>query len=40
VLTWLGFGALQSLGYFFITGNLHAPASDYGLLGQTSASGP
>jgi len=33
VLTWLGFGALQSLGYFFVTGNLHAPASDYGLLG-------
>src|SRR5258706_4581369 len=33
VLTWLGFGALQSLGYFFITSNLHAPASDYGLLG-------
>lgn len=33
VLTWLGFGALQSLGYFFITGNLHAPASDYGFLG-------
>ncbi|MGH2496933.1 MAG: MFS transporter [Ktedonobacteraceae bacterium] len=33
VLTWLGFGALQSLGYFFITGNLHAPPSDYGLLG-------
>lgn len=33
VLTWLGFGALQSLGYFFITGNLHAPANDYGLLG-------
>jgi MFS family permease len=33
MLTWLGFGALQSLGYFFITGNLHAPASDYGLLG-------
>lgn len=33
VLTWLGFGALQSLGYFFITENLHAPASDYGLLG-------
>ncbi len=33
VLTWLGFGALQSLGYFFITANLHAPASDYGLLG-------
>jgi MFS family permease len=33
VLTWLGFGALQTLGYFFITGNLHAPASDYGYLG-------
>jgi MFS family permease len=33
VLTWLGFGALQSLGYFFITQNLHAPARDYGLLG-------
>lgn len=33
VLTWLGFGALQSLGYFFITGNLHASASAYGLLG-------
>jgi MFS family permease len=33
VLTWLGFGALQSLGYFFITENLHAHASDYGLLG-------
>lgn len=33
VLTWLGFGALQSLGYFFITGNLRAPANDYGLLG-------
>jgi MFS family permease len=33
VLTWLGFGALQSLGYFFITGNLHASASDYGLFG-------
>ena len=33
VLTWLGFGALQSLGYFFITGNLHVPASDYGLFG-------
>ncbi|HZU69917.1 MAG TPA: MFS transporter [Ktedonobacteraceae bacterium] len=33
VLTWLGFGALQSLGYFFITENLHAPASDYGLFG-------
>jgi len=33
MLTWLGFGALQALGYFFITGNLHAPASAYGLLG-------
>ena len=33
ILTWLGFGSLQSLGYFFITGNLHAPASDYGVLG-------
>lgn len=33
LLTWLGFGALQSLGYFFITENLHAPAADYGLLG-------
>lgn len=33
VLTWLGFGALQALGYFFITQNLRAPASDYGLLG-------
>ncbi len=33
MLTWLGFGALQSLGYFFITQNLHAPASDYGLFG-------
>ena len=33
VLIWLGFGALQSLGYFFITGNLHASASDYGLFG-------
>ncbi len=33
LLTWLGFGALQSVGYFFITENLHAPASDYGLLG-------
>jgi MFS family permease len=33
VLTWLGFGALQALGYFFITQNLHAPASDYGFLG-------
>ncbi len=35
MLTWLGFGALQSLGYFFITGNLHAPARAYGLLGAT-----
>jgi MFS family permease len=33
VLTWLGFGALQALGYFFITQNLHAPARDYGYLG-------
>ena len=33
ILTWLGFGALQTLGYFFITGNLRAPASDYGLFG-------
>jgi MFS family permease len=33
VLTWLGFGALQALGYFFVTRNLHAPASDYGYLG-------
>jgi MFS family permease len=33
VLTWLGFGALQALGIFFITGNLHAPASDYGFFG-------
>lgn len=33
VLTWLGFGSMETLGYFFITENLHAPASDYGLLG-------
>lgn len=33
ILTWLGFGALQSLGYFFITQDLHAPPSSYGLLG-------
>ena len=33
ILTWLGFGALQSLGYFFITEDLHAPPSSYGLLG-------
>ncbi len=35
MLTWLAFGALQALGYFFITGNLHAPARAYGLLGAT-----
>lgn len=35
ILTWLAFGALQSLGFFFITGNLHAPARAYGLLGAT-----
>lgn len=33
LLTWLGFGALQTLGYFFITGNLHASAGDYGFFG-------
>ena len=33
VLTWLGLGSLQTLGYFFITENLHAPASAYGILG-------
>lgn len=32
-LTWLGFGALQTLGYFFITENLHAPPSMYGWFG-------
>ncbi|HEU0027048.1 MAG TPA: MFS transporter [Ktedonobacterales bacterium] len=32
-LTWLGFGALQVLGYFFITENLHAPPSMYGYFG-------
>jgi len=32
-LTWLGFGALQTLGYFFITENLHAPPSAYGYFG-------
>jgi MFS family permease len=32
-LTWLGFGALQTLGYFFITENLHAPARMYGWFG-------
>jgi MFS family permease len=35
VLTWLGFGALEALGYFFLTQNLHAPASSYGYLGAT-----
>lgn len=34
VLAWLGFGSLQVLGYFFITQNLHAAASDYGYLGS------
>ncbi|HEU5346984.1 MAG TPA: MFS transporter [Ktedonobacterales bacterium] len=33
ILTWLGFGALQSLGYFFITDDLHAPPSSYGWFG-------
>src|SRR6185437_6485712 len=33
VLTWLGFGALQTLGYFFITENLHASPSMYGYFG-------
>ncbi|HEY7974324.1 MAG TPA: MFS transporter [Ktedonobacterales bacterium] len=33
VLTWLGFGALQTLGYFFITENLHATPSMYGYFG-------
>ncbi|HZC07243.1 MAG TPA: MFS transporter [Ktedonobacterales bacterium] len=32
-LTWLGFGALQTLGYFFITENLHATPSMYGWFG-------
>ncbi len=32
-LTWLGFGALQTLGYFFITENLHASPSMYGWFG-------
>lgn len=31
ILTWLGFGALQALGYFFITRNLQAPPDSYGL---------
>jgi MFS family permease len=30
ILTWLGFGALQALGYFFITINLRAPPGSYG----------
>jgi MFS family permease len=33
VLTWLGLGALQTLGYFFITQNLTAPAGAYGIFG-------
>jgi MFS family permease len=33
ILTWLGFGALQSLGYFFITEDLHASPSSYGWFG-------
>lgn len=33
VLTWLGFGALQTLGYFFITENLHATPGMYGYFG-------
>jgi MFS family permease len=33
ILTWLGLGSLQALGYFFITKNLKAPPSAYGLLG-------
>ena len=33
ILTWLGFGALESLGYFFITEDLHAPPSSYGWFG-------
>ena len=32
-LTWLGFGALQTLGYFFITENLHTPPNMYGWFG-------
>lgn len=32
-LTWLGFGALQALGYFFITENLRASPSMYGYFG-------
>ncbi len=30
ILTWLGFGALQSLGYFFIAQDLRGSPSDYG----------
>ena len=33
VLTWLGLGSLQTLGYFFITENLNAPPGAYGILG-------
>jgi MFS family permease len=33
VLTWLGLGALQTLGYFFITQNLSAPPGAYGIFG-------
>jgi MFS family permease len=33
ILTWLGLGSLQTLGYFFITENLKAPPGAYGLLG-------
>jgi MFS family permease len=33
VLTWLGLGSLQTLGYFFITQNLHVPPGAYGILG-------
>jgi MFS family permease len=31
ILVWLGFGALQALGYFFITIDLQAPPGSYGL---------
>lgn len=34
VLTWLGFGALQVLGYFFVTQNLRASPELYGFLGS------
>jgi MFS family permease len=34
LLTWLGFGALQVLGYFFVTQNLHAAPSVFGFLGS------